>query len=94
MEMQSESTLVLKDLHPEQAGEYYCRASSSSGTIKTKPATLKVIGEFLTVINKYTYICKDILNSQRCNSLFAEYDPRVLKLKAHFCLNISKNRSR
>ncbi|XP_049573861.1 cartilage intermediate layer protein 1 [Syngnathus scovelli] len=47
----SESTLVLKNLHPEQAGEYYCRASGESGTIKTKPALLKVIGK----------------NSQSCN---------------------------
>ncbi|XP_027870488.1 cartilage intermediate layer protein 1 [Xiphophorus couchianus] len=44
MEMQSESTLVLKDLHPEQAGEYYCRASGPSGAVKTKPAILKIIG--------------------------------------------------
>ncbi|KAM6943584.1 cartilage intermediate layer protein 1 [Xenentodon cancila] len=44
MEMQTDSTLVLKDLHPEQAGEYYCRASAPSGAIKTKPATLKIIG--------------------------------------------------
>lgn len=48
MEMQSESTLVLKDLHPEQAGEYYCRASGSSGAVKTKPAILKIIGLSLT----------------------------------------------
>ncbi|KAM7406054.1 hypothetical protein PAMP_000458 [Pampus punctatissimus] len=44
LETQSESTLVLKDLRPQQAGEYYCRASGPSGAIKTKPATLKVIG--------------------------------------------------
>ncbi|XP_034047443.1 cartilage intermediate layer protein 1 [Thalassophryne amazonica] len=44
LEKQSESNLVLKDLHFEQAGEYYCRASGPSGAIKTKPATLKVIG--------------------------------------------------
>ncbi|XP_061887002.1 cartilage intermediate layer protein 1 [Entelurus aequoreus] len=41
---QSENILVLKDLHPEQAGEYYCRASGPTGAIKTKPATLKIIG--------------------------------------------------
>ncbi|KAF7664420.1 hypothetical protein LDENG_00177870 [Lucifuga dentata] len=41
---QSESTLVLKDLHPEHAGEYYCRARSASGSIKSKPATLTVLG--------------------------------------------------
>lgn len=44
MEMQTKSTLVLKDLHPEQAGEYYCQASGPSGAIKTKPATLGIIG--------------------------------------------------
>jgi len=44
METHSESTLVLKDLRAEQAGEYYCRASGPSGAIKTKPATLKIIG--------------------------------------------------
>uniref|UniRef100_A0A3Q2PUZ8 Cartilage intermediate layer protein, nucleotide pyrophosphohydrolase n=1 Tax=Fundulus heteroclitus TaxID=8078 RepID=A0A3Q2PUZ8_FUNHE len=44
MEMQSESTLVLKDLRPEQAGDYYCRASGPSGAVKTEPATLKIIG--------------------------------------------------
>lgn len=49
MEMQSESSLVLKDLCPEQAGEYYCRASGPSGAVKTKPAFLKIIGVFLTI---------------------------------------------
>lgn len=49
LEEHSESTLVLKDLNLEQAGEYYCRASGPSGVIKTKPATLKVLG--LSVLN-------------------------------------------
>ena len=44
LEKQTGSTLVLKDLHVEQTGEYYCRASGQSGAIKTKPATLKVLG--------------------------------------------------
>lgn len=44
MEMQTEGTLVLRDLRPQQAGEYYCKASGASGTIKSKSATLKVIG--------------------------------------------------
>ncbi|XP_068173906.1 cartilage intermediate layer protein 1 [Antennarius striatus] len=44
LEKQSDSTLVLKDLQTEQAGEYRCRASGPSGFIKTKPATLKVLG--------------------------------------------------
>ncbi|CAF99688.1 unnamed protein product, partial [Tetraodon nigroviridis] len=43
LERQSESTLVLKDLRPEQMGEYYCRARGPSGVIKTKPATLRVL---------------------------------------------------
>lgn len=46
LEKHSESTLVLKNLRPEQAGEYYCRASALSSSIKTKPATLKVLGMF------------------------------------------------
>ncbi|KAM4631295.1 cartilage intermediate layer protein 1 [Polymixia lowei] len=45
LEKQSGSTLVLKDLHAEQAGEYYCRASGPAGAIKTKPATLTVLGK-------------------------------------------------
>ncbi|KAF6738098.1 Cartilage intermediate layer protein 1 [Oryzias melastigma] len=45
MEMQTEGTLVLRDLRPQQAGEYYCKASGASGTIKSKSATLKVIGK-------------------------------------------------
>ncbi|KAM6979618.1 cartilage intermediate layer protein 1 [Aplochiton taeniatus] len=42
---QSDSTLVLKDLRAEQAGEYYCRASGPTGAIKTKPVTLTVLGK-------------------------------------------------
>ncbi|XP_077569338.1 cartilage intermediate layer protein 1 isoform X2 [Stigmatopora nigra] len=45
IEKKFESILVLKNLQPEQAGEYYCRASSQSGAIKTKSATLKIIGK-------------------------------------------------
>lgn len=30
-----------------QAGEYYCRATTENGAIKSKPATLSVIGELL-----------------------------------------------
>uniref|UniRef100_A0A3P9JA94 Cartilage intermediate layer protein, nucleotide pyrophosphohydrolase n=1 Tax=Oryzias latipes TaxID=8090 RepID=A0A3P9JA94_ORYLA len=45
MEMETDGMLVLRDLRPQQAGEYYCRASGASGTIKSKPATLKVIGK-------------------------------------------------
>lgn len=44
LEKLSENMLVLKNLQPEQAGEYYCSASGPSGAIKTKPATLKIIG--------------------------------------------------
>lgn len=32
----------------DQAGEYYCRASNENGAIKSKPATLSVIGEPVT----------------------------------------------
>lgn len=44
LERKSDSTLVLKNLHLEHAGEYYCRASGQSGAIKTKPAMLNIIG--------------------------------------------------
>ncbi|KAA8595716.1 hypothetical protein FQN60_011007 [Etheostoma spectabile] len=44
LEKHIESILVLKDLRTEQTGEYYCRATGASGAIKTKPATLKVLG--------------------------------------------------
>ncbi|KAF7688100.1 cartilage intermediate layer protein 1 [Silurus meridionalis] len=38
-------TLVLRNLRMDQAGEYYCRASSENGAIKSKPATLSIIGQ-------------------------------------------------
>ncbi|KAK7889252.1 hypothetical protein WMY93_024812 [Mugilogobius chulae] len=39
-----EEDLVLRDLKPEQSGHYYCKTSSSAGSIKSSPAllTLKV----------------------------------------------------
>ncbi|XP_023673125.2 cartilage intermediate layer protein 1 [Paramormyrops kingsleyae] len=39
-----DSTLVLRNLQMDQAGEYYCRASNEGGSIKSKAATLTVIG--------------------------------------------------
>lgn len=47
MEKESESTLVIRDLRPEQSGEYYCRASGPTGAIKTKTATLRILGAVL-----------------------------------------------
>lgn len=44
IEKQSDSTLVLKDLQSEHAGEYSCRAVGPTGSIKTKPATLRILG--------------------------------------------------
>lgn len=44
LELNSDSTLVLRNLRMEQAGEYYCRASNQAGAIKSKPATLTVLG--------------------------------------------------
>ncbi|XP_028291089.1 cartilage intermediate layer protein 1 [Gouania willdenowi] len=44
IEKQSDSMLVLKDLLPEHAGEYYCKAMGPTGSIKTNPAILRVIG--------------------------------------------------
>ncbi|XP_063045577.1 cartilage intermediate layer protein 1 [Engraulis encrasicolus] len=40
-----DSTLVLRNLRMDQAGEYYCRASGPAGAVKSKPATLTVIGQ-------------------------------------------------
>lgn len=36
--------LLLRDLKPEQSGEYYCKTSSLAGSIKSKPSVLTVIG--------------------------------------------------
>lgn len=44
LERQSDSMLVLKDVRPQQAGDYHCKASSPAGAIKTKPASLTVLG--------------------------------------------------
>lgn len=43
-----EEDLVLRDLKLEQSGQYYCKTSSSAGSIKSAPS-------FLTVIGVYTY---------------------------------------
>ncbi|KAL2077130.1 hypothetical protein ACEWY4_026634 [Coilia grayii] len=40
-----DSTLVLRNLRMSQAGEYYCRASGPAGAVKSKPATLTIIGQ-------------------------------------------------
>uniref|UniRef100_A0A668UWC0 Ig-like domain-containing protein n=1 Tax=Oreochromis aureus TaxID=47969 RepID=A0A668UWC0_OREAU len=45
-----EEDLVLRDLKPEQSGQYYCKASSPAGSIKSSPA-------FLTVIDKGAPAC-------------------------------------
>ena len=39
-----EEDLVLWDLKPEQSGQYFCKTSSSTGSIKSSPAFLTVIG--------------------------------------------------
>lgn len=36
--------LLLRDLKPEQSGEYYCKTSSLAGSIKSTPSVLTVIG--------------------------------------------------
>ncbi|XP_034439383.1 cartilage intermediate layer protein 1 [Hippoglossus hippoglossus] len=38
-----EEDLVLRDLRMEQSGHYYCKTSSSAGSIKSTPASLTVI---------------------------------------------------
>lgn len=45
-----EEDLVLRDLKPEQAGHYYCKASSPAGSIKSTQA-------FVTVIERGTPAC-------------------------------------
>lgn len=40
-----EEELVLRDLKPEQSGQYYCKTSSPAGTIKSSPSILTVIGK-------------------------------------------------
>ncbi|XP_026014939.1 cartilage intermediate layer protein 1 [Astatotilapia calliptera] len=45
-----EEELVLRDLKPAQSGQYYCKASSPAGSIKSSPA-------FLTVIDKGAPAC-------------------------------------
>uniref|UniRef100_A0A8C6WKY4 Cartilage intermediate layer protein 2 n=1 Tax=Neogobius melanostomus TaxID=47308 RepID=A0A8C6WKY4_9GOBI len=40
-----EEDLVLRDLKLEQSGHYYCKTSSSAGSIKSSPALLTVIGK-------------------------------------------------
>lgn len=47
-----DSTLVLRNLQMDQAGEYYCRASNEGGSIKSKAATLTVIGVGLTAFHR------------------------------------------
>lgn len=47
--------LVLRNLRMDQAGDYYCRAISENGAIKSKPATLTVIGE-LSYVTKKSYL--------------------------------------
>ncbi|XDV18327.1 hypothetical protein PO909_024040, partial [Leuciscus waleckii] len=42
---QYDETLVLRNLSLDHIGEYYCRASNENGAIKSKPATLTVIGQ-------------------------------------------------
>ncbi|XP_055059376.2 cartilage intermediate layer protein 1 isoform X1 [Misgurnus anguillicaudatus] len=42
---QYDKTLILRNLSLDQMGDYYCRASNENGAIKSKPATLTVIGQ-------------------------------------------------
>lgn len=46
--------LLLRDLKPEQSGEYYCKTSSQAGSIKSRPSVLTVIGMSSQIIE---YIC-------------------------------------
>lgn len=46
-----EEELVLRDLKPEQSGQYYCKTSSPAGSIKSSPSVLTVIGKISGVIS-------------------------------------------
>lgn len=46
-----EEDLVLRDLKPEQSGQYYCKTSSPAGSIKSSPAFLTVIGTYSFLFN-------------------------------------------
>uniref|UniRef100_A0A8C6T1K2 Cartilage intermediate layer protein 2 n=1 Tax=Neogobius melanostomus TaxID=47308 RepID=A0A8C6T1K2_9GOBI len=46
-----EEDLVLRDLKLEQSGHYYCKTSSSAGSIKSSPALLTVIGKWSPACN-------------------------------------------
>uniref|UniRef100_A0AAV2KUV4 Ig-like domain-containing protein n=1 Tax=Knipowitschia caucasica TaxID=637954 RepID=A0AAV2KUV4_KNICA len=46
-----EEDLVLRDLRPEQSGHYYCKTSSSAGSIKSAPALLTVIAKGAAACN-------------------------------------------
>ncbi|XP_041912541.1 cartilage intermediate layer protein 1 [Alosa sapidissima] len=50
-EYKYEEDLVLRDLRVEQSGQYYCKATSQTGSIKSSQA-------FLTVMGKGTPACK------------------------------------
>lgn len=41
-----EEDLVLKDLRVKQSGQYYCKAVSQTGSIKSTTATLTVMGTY------------------------------------------------
>ncbi|XP_046897760.1 cartilage intermediate layer protein 1 [Hypomesus transpacificus] len=45
LEKNTDSTLVLRELSLDQAGQYYCRASGPAGAIKSKAATLTILGQ-------------------------------------------------
>ena len=40
-----ESKLVLRNLQQDQAGEYFCKAQSDAGAVKSQVAQLTVIGK-------------------------------------------------
>lgn len=44
-----ESKLVLRNLRQDQAGEYFCKAQSDSGAVKSRVAQLIVIGKPVSV---------------------------------------------
>lgn len=51
LEKNTDSTLVLRELSLDQAGQYYCRASGPAGAIKSKAATLTILGLYKSTQN-------------------------------------------
>lgn len=68
----NEGDLVLRDLKTDQSGQYHCKASSLTGTIKSQPALLTILGKCR--INSYNRLGNKHHRHLRLNSLMAQMD--------------------